>query len=155
MRHLTWLALLLSIGCRPAAAQSDPAQSAAQPAAPPAVPTAGGGATGGVAGNGTAGAWSPQGCGAEPVRPVLDLGDRTKYNHSADVVNEYEGKAKTWDACVMKQASADMEAISTAAKARMAGINHEATQIQARVYAGFGEYTTQFKAAQERFEKEK
>ena len=139
MRHLTWLALLLSIGCRQAMAQPDPAQ-----------PAAAGGTPGGAAG-----AWSPEQCGAEPARPVLDLGDRAKYNHSADVVNEYEGKAKAWDACVMKQANVDMEAISAAAKSRMAGISHDATQIQARVYAGFGEYTTQFKAAQERFEKEK
>ncbi len=142
MRHLTWLALLLSIGCRQAMAQPDPAQPAAA------------GGTPGSAGA-AAGAWSPEECGAEPARPVLDLGDRAKYNHSADVVNEYEGKAKAWDACVMKQANADMEAISAAAKSRMAGISHDATQIQARVYAGFGEYTTQFKAAQERFEKEK
>ena len=142
MRHLTWLALLLSIGCGQAMAQPDPAQPAATGGAP------------GSAG-GAAGAWSPEQCGAEPARPVLDLGDRAKYNHSADVVNEYEGKAKAWDACVMKQANADMEAISAAAKSRMAGISHDATQIQARVYAGFGEYTTQFKAAQERFEKEK
>ena len=145
MRHLTWLALLLSIGCQPAMAQADPAQPAAQAGA----------ASGSEAGGGPAGPWSPRECGAEPARPVLDLGDRTKYNHSADVVNEYEGKAKTWDACVMKQANSDMEAISAAAKARMAGISHDATQIQARVYAGFGEYTAQFKTAQERFEKEK
>ncbi len=135
MRHVTWLALLLSIGCRPAMAQS-----------PPAAPDAPSEA---------AGAWSPSECGAEPARPVLDLSDRAKYNRSADVVNEYEGKAKNWDACVMKQANTDMEAISAAAKTRMAGISHEATQIQTRVYAGFGEYTAQFKAAQERFEKEK
>ena len=137
MRHLTWLALLLLIGCRQAMAQSDPAQ----PAVPAETPATG--------------TWSPQECGAEPARPVLDLSDRAKYNRSADVVNEYEGKAKAWDACVMKQANSDMEAISAAAKSRMAGISHEATQIQSRVYAGFGEYTTQFKAAQERFEKEK
>ena len=135
MRHVTWLALLLSIGCRPAMAQSEPAA----PGAP----------------SDAAAAWSPGTCGAEPARPVLDLSDRAKYNHSADVVNEYEGKAKAWDACVMKQANTDMEAISAAAKTRMAGISHEATQIQARVYAGFGEYTAQFKTAQERFEKEK
>lgn len=135
MRHVTWLALLLSIGCRPALAQP-----------PPAAPDASSDA---------AGTWSPTACGAEPVRPVLDLGDRAKYNHGADVVNEYEGKAKAWDACVMKQANTDMEAISAAAKTRMAGISHEATQIQARVYAGFSEYTAQFKTAQERFEKEK
>ena len=145
MRHLTWLVLLLSIGCRQAMAQADPVQPAAQT----------GGASGGDASSGPAGAWSPQECGAEPARPVLDLGDRAKYNHSADVVNEYEGKAKTWDACVMKQANSDMEAISAAAKARMAAISHDATQIQAQVYAGFSEYTTQFKTAQERFEKEK
>ena len=143
MRHLTWLALLLSIGSGAAMAQTDPAP----PAAAPAASAAGGG--------GAPGTWSPQECGAEPARPVLDLGDRAKYNHSADVVNDYEGKAKGWDACVMKQANADMEAISAAAKARMAGISREATQIQTRVYAGFGDYTAQFKAAQERFEKDK
>jgi len=132
MRHLTWLALLLSIGCRQAIAQPEPAAPAA-----------------------AADAWSPRECGTEPARPVLDLSDRAKYNRSADVVNEYEGKAKAWDACVMKQANTDMEAISAAAKTRMAGISHEATQIQSRVYAGFTEYTAQFKAAQERFEKDK
>ena len=138
MRHLPWLVLLLSIGCRQATAQSEPAP-------------------GGTAGEAAAGqsAWSPQACGAEPTPPVLDLSDRAKYNHSADVVNDYEAKAKTWDACVMKQANSDMEAISAAAKSRMAVISHEATQIQARLYAGFGDYTTQFKAAQERFEKDK
>ncbi len=138
MRHLCWLVLLLSIGCRQAIAQPDPAPTA----------TGGDAAAGGPA-------WSPQACGAEPVRPVLDLSDRAKYNHSADVVNEYEAKAKTWDACVMKQANSDMEAISAAAKSRMAGISHEATQIQARVYSGFGDYTAEFKTAQERFDKEK
>ena len=137
MRHLPWLVLLLSIGCRQAGAQPGPAASAA--------PDAGAGEA----------AWSPQACGAEPAPPVLDLSDRAKYNHSAEVVNDYEAKAKTWDACVMKQASSDMEAISAAARSRMAGINHDATQIQARLYAGFGDYTTKFRAAQERFEKDK
>lgn len=142
MRHLPWLVLLLSIACRQAGAQPEPAASAA--------PGAGAGET--AAGEP---AWSPQACGAEPTPPVLDLSDRAKYNHSAEVVNDYEAKAKTWDACVMKQASSDMEAISAAARSRMARINHDATQIQARLYAGFGDYTTQFKAAQERFEKDK
>ena len=141
-RHLPWLVLLLSIGCRQAIAQTEP-----QPAAAPDSASA-------EAAAGSA-ARSPQACGAEPARPVLDLSDRAKYNRSADVVNEYEAKAKAWDACVMKQANSDMEAISAAAKSRMAGISHDATQIQARVYAGFGDYTAQFKTAQERFEKEK
>lgn len=142
MRHLPWLVLLLSIGGQQAIAQPEPSTGGAAPS------TAGDTAAGGSA-------WSPQACGAEPARPVLDLSDRAKYNRSADVVNDYEAKAKTWDACVMKQANSDMEAISAAAKSRMAGINREATQIQARVYAGFGDYTAQFKTAQERFEKEK
>lgn len=141
-RHLPWLVLLLSVGCRQAIAQPEPS-------AP--------GTPGGVAGDAAAGgsAWSPQACGAEPTRPVLDLSDRAKYNRSADVVKDYEAKATTWNACVMKQANSDKEAISAAARSRMAGISHEANQIQARVYAGFGDYTTQFKTAQERFEKEK
>lgn len=141
MRHLTWLALLLSVGSGPAMAQPEPAQSAAPAEA--------------SAGTASAGAWSPQDCGAEPARPVLDLSDRAKYNRSADEVNVYESKAKAWDACVTKRAKSDMDAISVAAETRMAGIRREAMQIQTRVYDGFGEYTTQFKTAQERFEKEK
>ena len=142
MRHLPWLVLLLSIGGQQAVAQPEPSK---------------GGATAGTAADAAAGgsAWSPQACGEEPARPVLDLSDRAKYNRSADVVNEYEAKAKTWTACVMKQARADMQAISAAAGSRMTGIDREATQTQARVYSGFGDYAAQFKTAQERFEKEK
>lgn len=142
MRHLPWLVLLLSIGGQQAIAQAEPSTGGAT--ASTAADTAAGGS-----------AWSPQACGAEPARPVLDLSDRAKYNRSADVVSDYEAKAKTWGACVMKQARADMQAISAAAGSRMTGIDREATQIQARVYAGFGDYAAQFKTAQERFEKQK
>ncbi len=142
MRHLPWLVLLLSIGGRQAIAQPEPSTGGA------AASTAADAGAGGSA-------WSPQVCGAEPARPVLDLGDRAKYNRSADVVKDYEAKATTWYACVMKQSRSDQEAISAAAKSRMAGIDREATQIRTRVYAGFGDYTAQFKTAQERFEKEK
>ena len=138
MRHLPWLVLLLSIGCRQATAQSEPAPR---------------GTAGETAADGST--WSPQACGAEPAAPVLDLSDRAKYNHSIEVVSDYEAKATTWNACVMKQAKSDMEAISAAARSHVAGINHEATQIQAKLYAGFSDYTAQFKAAQERFEKDK
>ncbi len=142
MRHLPWLVLLLSIGGRQAIAQPEPST---------------GGATAGTAADAAAGnpAWSPQACGPEPARPVLDLSDRAKYNRSADVVSDYEAKAKTWAACVMKQDRADTQAISAAAGSRMTGIDREANQIQARIYAGFGDYAAQFKAAQERFEKQK
>ncbi len=135
MRRLLGLALLLSI-CGPALAQGDAATTAA-----PAPPRDGG--------------WTPQGCGDEPPRPSLDLGDREKYNRSAELVNEYEARAKAWDTCVMKEANTNMNAVSAAAKTRMGAISQEATSIQGRVYAGFGDYTAQFKAAQDKFEHEK
>ena len=99
--------------------------------------------------------WSPKGCGAEPEKPTLDLSDQVKYNKSVDEVNAYEEKAKTWNACMMKEANAAMVSVSNDAKARMAAISDSASHIQGKVWAGFTDYSAQFKAAQEKFSKAK
>lgn len=101
------------------------------------------------------GAWAPTGCGAAPEKPPLNLSDQAAYNKSVDEVNAYEEKAKAWDTCMMKEANAAMVSVSNDAKAKMAAINESATRIQNGVWAGFNEYSEQFKAAQERFSKAK
>lgn len=125
LRWLT-LAVLLSIPCHPSFAEG-----------------------------GDAPAWAPTGCGAEPERPKLDLKDQTEYNKSVDAVTAYEEKAKDWDTCMMKEANAAMARVSDEAKAKMAAINQSAVRIQNGIWGGFNEYSEQFKAAQERFAKEK
>ena len=86
---------------------------------------------------------------------MLDLSDQTNYNKSVDEVNAYEDKAKAWDTCMMKEANAAMVSVSNEAKAKMASINESATHIQNEVWAGFNDYSEQFKAAQEKFSKAK
>lgn len=100
-------------------------------------------------------AWSPTGCGNEPEKPAVDLSDRTSYNKSVEAVKEYQEQAKTWDACVMKEANAAMASVNSEARARMTAISESANRIQSRVWAGFQDYSEQFKAAQEKLSKAK
>lgn len=99
-------------------------------------------------------AWSPKGCGEQPAKPTLDLHDRASYNRSVDLVGQYEAKAKAWNACVQKAAASDMSAVSTGARSRMSAISRSANAEQTQLYAGFGEYSGEFKAAGDKLSKQ-
>ena len=96
--------------------------------------------------------WTPTECGAEPEKPAVDLSDAAKYRKSVDEVKAYEEQAKAWNTCVMKEANAAMVAVNNDARAKMTAISEGANRIQSRLWAGFQDYTEQFKAAQEKLD---
>ncbi len=99
-------------------------------------------------------AWSPKGCGEQPAKPTLDLHDRASYNKSVDLVGQYETKAKAWNACVQKSATTDMSAVSAEARSRMSAISRSASAEQTQLYAGFGEFSGEFKTASDKLSKQ-
>ena len=102
----------------------------------------------------TGAAWSPKGCGEQPAKPTLDLHDRASYNRSVDLVGQYETKAKAWNACVQKSATTDMSAVSAEARSRMSVISKSASVEQTQLYAGFGEFSGEFKTAGDKLSKQ-
>lgn len=99
-------------------------------------------------------AWSAKGCGEQPAKPALDLHDRASYNRSVDEVDQYETKAKAWNVCVQKSAASDMSAVSSEAKTKMSAISRSASAEQTQLYAGFGEFSGQFKTAGDKLSKQ-
>ncbi len=98
--------------------------------------------------------WSPKACGEQPAKPTLDLNSRASYNKSVDEVNQYETKAKAWNACVQKEAAGDMNAVSVDAKTRMTTISRSASSMQTELWSGFGAYASEFKGAQDKLSKQ-
>ena len=98
--------------------------------------------------------WSPRGCGEAPAKPTLDLHDRASYNKSVDLVSQYQARAKAWDACAQKAATADMSAISADAQTRINAIRRSFTGTQTQLYAGLSEYPGEFKAAADKLAKQ-
>jgi hypothetical protein len=61
----------------------------------------------GMAGIITNGAWSPSGCGTEPVVPVIEQSSVDAYNQSVKLINEWQQKANTYNTCLINEANAD------------------------------------------------
>ena len=68
-----------------------------------------------TAGTITNGAWSPNGCGAEPVIPVIVQDSVDAYNKSVKAINEWQQKANAYNTCLINEANADNALIAKTA----------------------------------------
>ena len=80
----------------------------------------------GTAGTITSGAWSPSGCGTEPVIPVIEQSSVDAYNKSVKAINEWQQKANTYNACLINEANADNALIAKTA-------NEEQSRLRAAI----------------------
>ena len=94
----------------------------------------------GTAGTITNGAWSPSGCGAEPVIPVIDQSSVDAYNKSVKAINEWQQKANAYNTCLINEANADNALIAKTAneeqnrlRAAMEKIKTDTTAAKARL----------------------
>ena len=71
--------------------------------------------TAGTAGTITDGAWSPSGCGTEPMAPVIEQSSVDAYNKSVKVINEWQKKASTYNTCLINEANTDNALIAKTA----------------------------------------
>jgi rhamnogalacturonyl hydrolase YesR len=69
----------------------------------------------GTAGTFINGAWSPSGCGVEPVIPVIEQDSVDAYNQSIKTINEWQKKASAYNTCVINEANADNALIAKTA----------------------------------------
>ena len=91
--------------------------------------------------------WSPSGCGHEPAPPVIEAGSVQRYNASIDRASAYEKTARAYSACVTREALAQQNAISNAARARMDAVNATAVSVQKRIAGNFSALSAQLKSA--------
>ena len=61
----------------------------------------------GTAGTITNGAWSPSGCGTEPIVPVIEQSNVDAYNKSVKAINEWQQKTNAYNTCLINEANAD------------------------------------------------
>lgn len=81
------------------------------------------------------GAWSPATCGPKPEAPQLNLANADAYNASVANVNTYRQAIRPYLDCVVKEANADIQAITQAATATQQGAKATNDRIQADVKA--------------------
>jgi hypothetical protein len=81
------------------------------------------------------GTWSPAGCGPKPEPPQLNLSNADAYNASVVNVNTYRQAIRPYVDCVVKEANADIQAITQAATATQQGAKVANDKIQADVKA--------------------
>lgn len=92
-------------------------------------------AASGTAGTIANGAWSPSGCGAEPVIPVIDQSSVDAYNQSVKAINDWQQKAHTYNGCLIKEANADNSLIANTANDEQARLRAAIEKIQAETTA--------------------
>jgi len=80
----------------------------------------------GTAGTITNGAWSPSGCGTEPIVPVIEQSNVDAYNKSVKAINEWQQKANTYNTCLINEANADNALIAKTA-------NEEQSRLRAAI----------------------
>jgi hypothetical protein len=88
-----------------------------------------------------AGSWSPGNCGREPAAPVVDTSTIERYNASVDQVTAYEKAARSYNACVSKEATAEQTSISNNARSRIDSIQSVSAGVQKRIAANFTSLT--------------
>lgn len=81
------------------------------------------------------GTWSPAGCGPKPAVPQLNLSNADAYNASVANVNTYRQAIRPYVDCVVKEANADIQAITQAATATQQGAKADNEKIQSDVKA--------------------
>lgn len=87
------------------------------------------------AGTISASTWSPSGCGAKPVTPVLDLKDPDSFNRSVVGVNSYRQAIRPYIDCLVQEANADIQAVTKSATAAQQAVREANEKIQADVKA--------------------
>ncbi len=92
-------------------------------------------AVSGTAGTITNGTWSPSGCGAEPVVPVIDQSSVETYNQSVKAINDWQQKANTYNNCLINEANADNSLIANSANDEQARLRAAIEKIQAETTA--------------------
>jgi hypothetical protein len=88
-----------------------------------------------TAGTITNGAWSPSGCGTEPVVPVIGQDTVDAYNQSVKAINDWQEKANAYNGCLIKEANADNSLIANAANDEQARLRAAIEKIQAETTA--------------------
>lgn len=91
--------------------------------------------TGSQAGAISGGAWSPVSCGTKPIPPVLDLSSADAYNKSVDSVNAYRQAIRPYIDCLVKEANADIQAVTKSATVEQQAAKAANDKIQADVKA--------------------
>lgn len=76
-------------------------------------------------------------CGSEPEAPMISTKDASSFNASVDKFQAYEKAARAYNICVSKAASAEETAISNEARAKIAKVHSQSTDIQQRIAANF------------------
>lgn len=89
----------------------------------------------GTAGTIANGAWSPSGCGAEPVVPVIDQSSVDAYNQSVKAINDWQQKAHAYNGCLIKEANADNSLIANSANDEQARLRAAIEKIQTETTA--------------------
>ena len=88
-----------------------------------------------IAGTIINGVWSPTGCGAEPVTPIIEQGSVDGYNQSVKAINDWQQKANAYNACLIKEANFDNTLIANAANDKQAAFRASIEKIQAQTTA--------------------
>jgi len=81
------------------------------------------------------GSWSPSGCGARPEAPNIDSNSVDTLNQSIVAVNAWQKQLQTYDECMIKEANADVAAISNAANAQQVQYREASTKINTELAA--------------------
>lgn len=84
----------------------------------------------GTAGTLAKGAWVPDNCGTEPEVPVIDQSTFETYNQSIAVINDWQQKANSYNACLIKEANADNALIAKTANDRQSRFKAAIEQIK-------------------------
>ena len=81
------------------------------------------------------GLWTPGNCGARPEAPSLNLKNVDTFNASTDAVNNYRVAINTYLNCLVKEANADIQAVSASTKAAQQAAREANDKIEADVKA--------------------
>lgn len=88
-----------------------------------------------LAGTITNGQWVASGCGSKPEVPTLNLTSADEFNKSVGAINAYRQAIRPYLDCVVKEANADVQAISKSATAVQQAAKEANDKIQADVKA--------------------
>jgi len=90
--------------------------------------------------------WSAASCGREPAAPDVDTTSVERYNASVDRVTAYEKDARSYNACVSREAVAQQTAISREAKERIDTVQAGASAVQKHIANNFESLTAALRA---------
>lgn len=87
------------------------------------------------AGTITNGVWISLSCGAEPVPPAVVTTNIEAYNLSIKAINDWQTAAGTYNACLIKDANADVAVITKAANEAQARLQAAIEKIKVETAA--------------------